>query len=58
MNSGLSVGLGLNLSSGKPLTPLAANPNYTSGGEIPTAPRASVSKRLTDSGRVHPSRVR
>jgi len=40
-NNGLSVGLGLNLSSGKPLTPLAANPNYTSGGEIPTAPRAS-----------------
>ena len=29
-NSGLSVGLGLNLSSGRPLTPLAANPNYTS----------------------------
>jgi hypothetical protein len=40
-NSGLSVGLGLNLSSGKPLTPLAANPNYTNGGEIPTAPRGS-----------------
>ncbi len=40
-NSGLSVGLGLNLISGKPLTPLAANPNYTSGGEIPLAPRAS-----------------
>jgi len=40
-NNGLSVGLGLNLNSGKPLTPLAANPNYTGGGEIPTAPRAS-----------------
>jgi hypothetical protein len=40
-DSGLSVGLGLNLSSGKPLTPLAANPNYTGGGEIPTASRAS-----------------
>jgi hypothetical protein len=40
-NSGLSVGLGLNLSSGKPLTPLAANPNYAGGGEIPTASRAS-----------------
>ena len=39
--SGLNFGLGLNLSSGKPLTPLAANPNYTTGGEIPTAPRAS-----------------
>jgi Carboxypeptidase regulatory-like domain/TonB-dependent Receptor Plug Domain len=40
-NNGLSVGLGLNLSSGKPLTPLAAHPNYGNGGEIPTAPRAS-----------------
>lgn len=40
-NNGLSVGLGLNLNSGKPLTPLAANPNYAGGGEIPTAPRAS-----------------
>jgi len=40
-NSGLSVGLGLNLSSGRPLAPLAANPNYTTGGEIPTAPRGS-----------------
>ena len=40
-DNGLSVGLGLNLSSGKPLTPLAANPNYTNGGEIPIAPRAS-----------------
>jgi hypothetical protein len=40
-DSGLNIGLGLNLSSGKPLTPLAANPNYSTGGEIPTAPRAS-----------------
>ena len=40
-NNGLSIGLGLNLSSGKPLTPLAASPNYTNGGEIPIAPRAS-----------------
>jgi hypothetical protein len=40
-DSGLNIGLGLNLSSGKPLTPLAANPNYTNGGEIPTAARAS-----------------
>jgi outer membrane receptor protein involved in Fe transport len=39
----LNVGLGLNLSSGKPLTPLAPNPNinYQNGGEIPTAPRGS-----------------
>jgi hypothetical protein len=40
-NSGLSVGLGLNMSSGKPLTPLAAHPNYGNGGEIPTASRGS-----------------
>jgi hypothetical protein len=40
-NNGLNIGLGLNLSSGKPLTPLAANPLGSSGGEIPTAPRAS-----------------
>jgi Carboxypeptidase regulatory-like domain/TonB dependent receptor-like, beta-barrel len=40
-DNGLSIGIGANLSSGKPLTPLAANPNYTNGGEIPTAPRGS-----------------
>jgi hypothetical protein len=40
-DSGLNIGLGLNLSSGKPLTPLAANPNYTNGGEVPTAARGS-----------------
>ncbi len=40
-NNGVNLGLGLNLNSGKPLTPLAANPNYTNGGEIPTAARAS-----------------
>jgi hypothetical protein len=38
---GLNVGLGLNAGSGRPLTPLAANPEYDSGGEIPTAPRGS-----------------
>jgi hypothetical protein len=40
---GLDLGLGLNMSSGKPLAPLAANPNanYQNGGEIPTAPRGS-----------------
>jgi hypothetical protein len=42
-NMGLNVGLGLNLSSGKPLTGLASNPNlnYQDGGEIPTGPRGS-----------------
>jgi hypothetical protein len=37
----IGVGLSLNLSSGAPLTPLAANPNYANGGEIPEAPRGS-----------------
>lgn len=39
--TGLGIGVGLNLGSGAPLTPLAANPNYTNGGEIPEAPRGS-----------------
>jgi outer membrane receptor protein involved in Fe transport len=38
---GLGIGVGLNLSSGAPLTALAANPNYTNGGEIPEAERGS-----------------
>jgi len=38
---GLNLGVNLNLSSGKPLTPMAANPNYDSPGEIPEAPRGS-----------------
>jgi outer membrane receptor protein involved in Fe transport len=38
---GFGVGVGLNLSSGAPLTPLAANPNYTNGGEIPEGSRGS-----------------
>jgi len=40
-NMGLNVGAGLNLSSGKPLTPMAANPNYDSAGEIPVAARGT-----------------
>jgi hypothetical protein len=38
---GLNLGVAIDLSSGAPLTPLAANPNYTNGGEIPEAPRGS-----------------
>jgi hypothetical protein len=38
---GLRFGIGLTATSGKPLTPLAANPWYTNGGEIPEAPRGS-----------------
>ena len=38
---GLNAGVGLQLSSGKPLTPFAANPNinYQNGGEIPECAR-------------------
>jgi len=39
--SGFNVGAGINLSSGQPFTPFAANPNYGSDGEIPTAPCGS-----------------
>jgi hypothetical protein len=39
--TGLNVGLSLNVVSGAPLTPLAANPSYDNGGEIPAAPRGS-----------------
>jgi len=38
---GLNIGVGLNVSSGKPLTPFDPNPNYQNGGEIPDAPRGS-----------------
>jgi hypothetical protein len=38
---GLNLGMAFNITSGAPLTPLAANPNYDNGGEIPTAPRGS-----------------
>jgi hypothetical protein len=38
---GVNLGLSVNLSSGAPLTPLAANPQYDNGGEIPAAPRGS-----------------
>jgi hypothetical protein len=38
---GLNLGGGINLSSGRPFTPMAANPNYTSDGEIPVAARGS-----------------
>lgn len=37
----LNLGLGLRVGSGRPLTPLAANPLYEAAGEIPEAPRGS-----------------
>jgi hypothetical protein len=36
---GVNLGLGFNLSSGKPLTELAPNPYYSNGGEIPVTAR-------------------
>ncbi|MCA1585723.1 MAG: TonB-dependent receptor [Acidobacteria bacterium] len=36
---GLGLGVRLSLSSGKPLTALAANPNYNNSSEIPETPR-------------------
>jgi hypothetical protein len=38
---GLNFGAGIQLMSGKPLTALAANPNYNSRGEIPMTPRGA-----------------
>ncbi len=38
-DAGLSLGAGVVLSSGRPLTALAANPSYTNAGEIPETPR-------------------
>ena len=35
VKNALNLGVNVNLSSGKPLTPMYANPNYTSEGEIP-----------------------
>jgi hypothetical protein len=37
----LNVGAGVTMSSGKPLTALAAHPVYGNGGEIPEGPRGS-----------------
>jgi hypothetical protein len=45
---GLNIGIGENLSSGKPLTPLAPHPIYGNGGEIPTAPHGSGIQTTTD----------
>jgi hypothetical protein len=39
--AGLNLGGGINLGSGAPLTPMAANPNYASPGEIPMTPRGA-----------------
>jgi hypothetical protein len=41
MNWGLNLGAGVQVSSGIPLTALAANPYYENEGEIPEGPRGS-----------------
>lgn len=38
-NMGLNLGVGFNVSSGTPLTALAANPVYRNDGEVPETPR-------------------
>jgi outer membrane receptor protein involved in Fe transport len=38
---GLNLGAGVNFSSGKPFTPMVANPYYSSAGEIPAAARGT-----------------
>jgi hypothetical protein len=43
-----NAGLGFNMGSGKPLTTLAANPNYDSGGEIPEGIRGSGIQTVND----------
>lgn len=40
-DAGLGLGAAAFASSGRPLTPMAANPVYSRAGEIPEAPRAS-----------------
>jgi outer membrane receptor protein involved in Fe transport len=39
-DAGLGLGGAVRVSSGRPLTPMAANPVYSRAGEIPEAPRA------------------
>ena len=55
INWGLNLGAGLQLSSGNPLTAMAANPNYGNDGEIPDGPRGSASRRSTGSRRARRS---
>ena len=47
---GLNLGVGFTVSSGKPLTALAAHPVYGNAGEIPEARAARASTRSTVSG--------
>ena len=62
---GLNLGLGLLITSGKPLTSLAANPVYDSPGEIPLTARGAGFETVdripdADAGRVrhqHPRRL-
>jgi hypothetical protein len=42
------VGVGINAGSGKPLTNLAANPNYQNSGEIPVTTRGGGITTIAD----------
>jgi len=48
---GLNIGGNISLNSGKPLTPMAANPVYDSDGEIPVAARGTGIQTVADSFR-------
>jgi outer membrane receptor protein involved in Fe transport len=44
----VNIGVGVVLSSGRPLTKMAANPNYNNAGEIPEGPRGSGIQTVRD----------
>jgi hypothetical protein len=50
--SALNLGIGLNVGSGKPLTNLAANPNYQNSGEIPVTTRGGGITTIADGTRT------
>jgi hypothetical protein len=49
--SALNVGVGIDAGTGKPLTNLAANPNYTNAGEIPVTIRGGGITTIADGTR-------
>jgi hypothetical protein len=51
-DNGLNVGIGSIFGSGRPLTAMAANPAYDSGGEIPEGPRGSGIETVDDGFRT------
>jgi hypothetical protein len=57
LDVGLSLGMGLFVSSGQPLTALAANPYYTNDGEIPEGPRGSGFETVDGFKKRTPSQI-